>query len=65
MPLLLRPWTRKADGYKARRGKVGGYRDMLTPEQVAWVDDYVIFELLPTFGYHRGMRAEQSARVRS
>jgi hypothetical protein len=65
MPPLLRPWTRRADGYKARRGKVGGYRDILTPEQVEWVDDYVIFELSPAFGYHRGMQAERPARVRS
>ena len=28
MPPLLRPWTRRADGYKARRGKVGGYQDI-------------------------------------
>lgn len=65
MPPLLRPRQRRADGYKARRGKVGGYRDLLTPEEVEWVDDYVIFELSPAFGYHRGMQVERPARVRS
>ena len=65
MPPLLRPRQRRADGYKARRGKVGGYRDLLTPEQVEWVDDHVIFELSPVFGYHRGMQAERPARIRS
>ena len=29
------------DSFKVRRGKIGGYRDELDPETVAWMDDYV------------------------
>ena len=39
------------DSYKVRRGKVGGYRDYLTPEQIAWVDDEVTAKLDPSFDY--------------
>jgi hypothetical protein len=39
------------DSYKVRRGKVGGYRDYLSPEQIAWVDDEVTTKLDPSYGY--------------
>jgi hypothetical protein len=45
------------DSFKVRRGKVGGYRDYLTAEQVAWVDDAIACELDPRFGYGRETRA--------
>lgn len=38
----LRPAERgAADGFKVRRGKIGGYRDYLTAEQIAAVDSLV------------------------
>jgi hypothetical protein len=45
------------DSFKVRRGKVGGYRDYLTPEQTAWVDATVARELNPMFGYGGGTPA--------
>ena len=39
------------DSYKVRRGKVGGYRDYLTPDQVARVDAFVASRLNPFYGY--------------
>lgn len=39
--------------YKVRRGKVGGYRDYLTSEQIAWVDEEIAKKLDPLFGYAR------------
>lgn len=40
--------------YKVRRGKVGGYRDYFTPEQVAELDEIVATRLSPRFGYQAG-----------
>ncbi len=37
--------------YKVRRGKVGGYRDYFTPEQVAELEAIVNQRLDPTLGY--------------
>ena len=39
------------DSFKVRRGKVGGYRDYFTPEQVGIVDAMVEGKLDPCFGY--------------
>jgi hypothetical protein len=39
------------DSYKVRRGKVGGYRDYLTPDQAARVDAFVASHLDPFYGY--------------
>ncbi len=36
---------------KVRRGKVGGYRDDLTPAQVAWVDEMIETHLATDYGY--------------
>jgi hypothetical protein len=36
---------------KVRRGKVGGYRDDFTPEEIAELDALVASTLSPTFGY--------------
>ena len=37
--------------FKVRRGKVGGYRDYFTPEQVAELEQLMVSRLSPTFGY--------------
>lgn len=39
------------DSFKVRRGKIGGYRDYFTPEQLAKVDAMVEGQLDPVFGY--------------
>lgn len=39
------------DSFKVRRGKVGGYRDYLTPAQIAWVENEIATRLRPAFGY--------------
>lgn len=39
------------DSFKVRRGKVGGYRDYLSPEQCDVVDGIVRDTLLPELGY--------------
>lgn len=40
-----------SDTYKVRRGKVGGYRDDFTPEQIARLDALVAERLDPRLGY--------------
>lgn len=42
------------DSFKVRRGKVGGYRDYFTPEQLLVVDAMVEEVLDPVFGYNAG-----------
>jgi hypothetical protein len=39
------------DSFKVRRGKIGGYRDDLDADQVAWVEQQVADQLDPVFGY--------------
>lgn len=39
---------------KVRRGKVGGYRDDLEPEQLAWVDEQIETRLAKAYGYGGG-----------
>jgi hypothetical protein len=39
---------------KVRRGKVGGYRDDLTPEQSAWVEEQIESRLASAYGYGGG-----------
>lgn len=39
------------DSFKARRGKIGGYTDELTPETVRWAEARVAERLAPGFGY--------------
>ncbi len=46
--------TRDPDSYKVRRGKIGGYRDYFTPEQVAEIDAILAQQLSPTLGYSGG-----------
>lgn len=40
--------------YKTRRGKVGGFRDELTPEQIARLDEMMRATQVHRFGYHAG-----------
>lgn len=42
------------DSFKVRRGKIGGYRDYFTPEQMEQVDALVNGKLNPVFGYDPG-----------
>ena len=42
------------DSFKVRRGRVGGWRDYLTAEQAARVDDLVAARLDPALGYGAG-----------
>ena len=37
--------------FKVRRGKVGGYPDYFTPEQVRELEEVMFASLSPTFGY--------------
>ena len=39
------------DSYKVRKGKVGGYRDYFTDEEVAAIDARLAETLDPLFGY--------------
>jgi hypothetical protein len=40
-----------SDAYKVRRGKVGGYRDYFTDEQLVEIDNLVNSSLTPEYGY--------------
>ena len=40
-----------SDAYKVRRGKVGGYRDYFTDEQLLEIDELVESTLAPEYGY--------------
>jgi hypothetical protein len=42
------------DTLKVRRGKVGGYRDDLSAEQAAWVDELIESRLASSYGYGGG-----------
>ncbi|PKM11084.1 MAG: hypothetical protein CVV13_10495 [Gammaproteobacteria bacterium HGW-Gammaproteobacteria-3] len=45
------------DAFKVRRGKVKGYRDYFSPEQVALMEASVQSRLSPTFGYQDNQSA--------
>ena len=49
--------------YKVRRGKVGGYRDYFTPEQVAELEDLVYSRISPAFGYKPAAASAEPAAV--
>ena len=40
-----------SDAYKVRRGKIGGYRDYFTDEQLLEIDTLVDTTLSPEYGY--------------
>ena len=50
------------DSFKVRRGKVGGYRDYFTPEQIAELDGLMSSRLSPSLGYAPAS-SPQTARV--
>jgi hypothetical protein len=39
------------NSFKVRRGKVGGFSDYFNPQEAAELEDYMIANLSPTFGY--------------
>ena len=39
------------NSFKVRRGKVGGYAEYFTEEQVAELEELMVSRLSPTFGY--------------
>jgi hypothetical protein len=43
--------TSNPDTYKVRRGKIGGYRDYLTPEQCTQMELFIQAELASSYGY--------------
>jgi hypothetical protein len=49
------------EAFKVRRGKVGGYRDYFSPEQVAELEGLVRSRLSPRFGYLTEASAARSA----
>jgi hypothetical protein len=51
--------------YKVRRGKVSGYRDYLTEDQVVRVESFVRRRLLPGFGYLEDADTTRSEEIRS
>jgi hypothetical protein len=59
---LIRRGRAGADGYKARRGKVGGYRDELPPATAAALDALIDRDLDPVFGYARAAGARSEPR---
>jgi hypothetical protein len=50
------------ESFKVRRGKVGGYRDYFTPEQVAELEELMSSRLSPSFGY-TSTKPPQTGRV--
>ena len=50
------------DSFKVRRGKVGGYRDYFTPEQIAELEALMSSRLSPSLGYTPA-NSPQTARV--
>ena len=51
------------ESYKVRRGKVGGYRDYFSDEQVAEIDALVDAGLSPVFGYRAPETAASAERA--
>jgi hypothetical protein len=53
--------TSASQTLKTRRGKVGGFVDYLTPEQIAEIDEQISAELSPAFGYNTPSAERESA----
>lgn len=43
------------ESFKTRKGKVGGYAEYLSPEDIAWLDERVESGLDPWYGYGKGI----------
>lgn len=41
------------DSYKVRRGRIGGHREDLTPDQITFLDERIREHLSPVFSYYR------------
>ena len=54
-----------SDSFKVRRGKVGGYRDYFTAEQIEKMDDMVRTRLAPSYGYGKPGDTEPAAAIRT
>ena len=51
-PHYMQPGDRgDEDSYKVRRGKVGGYVDYLSPQDIDWLTERMRSELSPFYGY--------------
>ena len=50
------------DSFKVRRGKVGGYRDYFSDEQVAEMEAVVRSRLSPSYGYHDAPEGHAASR---
>ncbi len=51
-PHYMKPGDRSdQESFKVRKGKVGGYGDYLSAEDVAWIEDKMRNELAPYYGY--------------
>jgi hypothetical protein len=48
-----------AESFKTRKGKVGGYVDYLTPDEIAWMEQRIRATLDPSYGYGAPMRARE------
>ena len=53
------------ESFKVRRGKVGGFRDYFTDEEVDSILDYVDDRLDPVFGYHRAVEVPPGVAARN
>lgn len=45
--------TKDVDSYRARKGKVGGYKEELCKEDIDYIGNYMFKRLNPVFGYYR------------
>ncbi len=53
------------DSFKVRRGKVGGYRDYFTEQELATIEDYISHHLVSGFGYTDAERSPQKSQALS
>jgi hypothetical protein len=49
------------DSFKVRRGKVGGWRDHFTADEVQRIEALVVRDLAPVFGYQAENAAPRAA----
>ncbi len=52
------------DSFKVRRGKVGGYRDYFSAQELAQIEDYISRNLTAGFGYTAAeMHSQETLQV--
>jgi hypothetical protein len=49
---LYPPEDGDPEGFKVRRGKIGGYHDYLSPDDIKYIDDYLDDELDPLYDFY-------------